>query len=211
MSGDTKMKIAKVGSWIAAGASLLSLVGAVHADSAMGSMDMSRYGGPVYTGAPALAVTASLVKAGGGADNFSIATALTSMVGPKLVTAEVNKLTTQYGSDKVTQWITTFNFAVGDALKIATADGVTLPNATLSGKPLAVTLVKAGLDKHGIFYTEYLLDKAVTHNIHNQVMNDIDAKYGGDVDTDYHAISNQAMVDLAHALGYPNVQVASLH
>jgi hypothetical protein len=207
------MKIGKLTSCIAAGSALLSFAGisAVHADTAMGAMDMSRYGGPVYTGAPALAVTASLVKAGGGADNFSIATALTSMVGPKLVTAEVNKLTTQYGSDKVAQWITTFNFAVGDALKIATADGVTLPAPTLSGKQLAVTLVKAGLDKNGTFYTEYLLDKAVTHGIHNQVMNDIDAKYGGDVDTDYHAISNQAMVDLAHALGYPSVQVASLH
>lgn len=207
------MKNKQVGNLIAAGTVVLALAcaGAVHADSSMGSMDMSRYGGPVYSGPPALAVTASLVKAGGGADNFSIATALTSMVGPKLVTAEVNKLTTQYGSDKVTQWITTFNFAVGDALKIATADGVTLPDATLSGKKLAVTLVKAGLDKNGTFYTEYLLDKAVTHNIHEQVMNDIDAKYGGDADTDYHAISNQAMADLAHALGYTNVQVASLH
>ncbi len=48
----------------AAGALLAA--GAVRAQDAMGGMDMekSRYGGPVYSGAPALAVTASLVKAG---------------------------------------------------------------------------------------------------------------------------------------------------
>lgn len=38
---------------------------------------MNRYGGPVYAGAPALGVTASLVRARGGAGHFSIATALT--------------------------------------------------------------------------------------------------------------------------------------
>jgi len=174
-------------------------------------MDMSRYGGPVYTGAPALNVTASLVEAGGGADNFSIATALTNMVGADTVNAEVAKLTKQYGKDKVDSWITVFNFAVNDALAIATKAGVTLPKSDLSGKDLAATLVKAGLDKHGTFYTEYMLDKAVSHKIHDQVMDDIDAKYGSVADSDYHAISNQAMVDLAHALGYTKVKLADFH
>ena len=174
-------------------------------------MDMSRYGGPVYKGAPALAVTASLVQAGGGPEDFSIATALTSMVGPSLVKAEVGKLTKQYGKARVGSWITVFNFAVTDALKKATAAGVTLPEATLHGKALAATLVKAGLDKKGTFYTEYLLDKAVTHNIHEGVMEDIDTKYGAKADTDYHRITNQAMVDLAHALGAKSVKVARLH
>ena len=175
------------------------------------AMDMARYGGPVYNGAPALDVTASLVKAGGGAEGFSIATALTSMVGDKLVGAEVGKLTKQYGKAKVGSWIEVFNFAVGDALKIATAAGVTLPDGSLSGKELAATLVGAGLDKKGTFYTEYLLDKAVTHKIHVQVMEDIDAKYGAAADTNYHAVTNQAMVDLAHALGKTSVKVARLH
>lgn len=171
---------------------------------------MSRYGGPVWTGAPALNVTASLVSAGGGAGNFSIATALTSMVGPDLVTGEVTKLTKQYGKEKVDSWITVFNFAVDDALDKATAAGVTLPSPDLSGKQLAATLVTAGLDKHGVFYTEYLLDKAVTHNIHMAVMDDIDSKYGPNADTSYHAITNQAMVDLAHALG-AKAKLAKLH
>ena len=179
--------------------------------SGMKGMEMSRYGGPVYSGPPALAVTASLVKAGGGPKDFSAAQALTSMAGPALVKAEVAKLTHQYGKAQVTSWLTVFNFAVKDALAKATAAGVTLPNATLSGKTLAATLVKAGTDSHGTFYTEYLLDKAVTHKIHVAVMNDIDAKYGANADVNYHRITNQAMVDLGHALGDKNLKVASLH
>ncbi len=177
----------------------------------MGGMDMARYGGPTYTGAPALPVTASLVQAGGGPESFSIATALTAMVGADTVTAEVGKLTKQYGKARVGSWIKVFDFAVKDGLAIATKAGVTLPDGTLEGKELATTLVKAGLDKKGVFYTEYLLDKAVTHKIHMQVMNDIDAKFGAKADTDYHRITNQAMVDVAHALGAKTVKVAALH
>jgi len=177
----------------------------------MSGMDMSRYGGPVYTGDPALTVTASLVQAGGGPAKFSIATALTSMVGADAVNGEVAKLTKQYGKDKVGSWITVFNYAVGDALKIATKAGVKLPEGNLTGTDLAKTLVTAGLDKDGTFYTEYLLDKAVSHKIHEQVMDDIDKKFGGEADTNYHAISNQAMVDLAHALGVNDVKLPVFH
>ena len=201
----------KLGLALTAVAAAAVCLGAPSAQAKTMRMDMSRYGGPVYNGAPALAVTASLVQAGGGADGFSIATALTSMVGPDLVKAEVGKLTKQYGKARVGSWITVFNFAVTDALQKATAAGVTLPDATLSGKDLAATLVKAGLDKKGTFYTEFLLDKAVTHKIHEAVMGDIDTKYGAKADTDYHRITNQAMVDLAHALGAKTVKVASLH
>jgi len=175
------------------------------------AMDMSRYGGPVYEGAPALTVTASLVKAGGGPAHFSAAKALTSMVGGKLVGAEVGKLTKQYGAAKVKSWLTVFDYAVHDALAHATKAGVKLPKGNLSGKALAVSLVKAGLDKDGTFYVEYMLDKAVSHKIHDAVMDDIDNKFGGKADSDYHAITNQAMYDLAHALGAKTVKLSSFH
>jgi hypothetical protein len=181
--------------------------------SSMGEMH-GRFGGPVYTGAAALDVTAALVAAGGGAANYSTATALTSMVGKDTVNAEVAKLSKQYGQDKVTQWLKTFDFAVTDALKIATNAGVKLPApAPLQGKDLAVGLVKAGLDKDGAFQIELLLDKAVSHNIHVAVMNDIDknAAFGKGDDLTYHLISNQAFYDLAQALGAKSVKIAALH
>jgi hypothetical protein len=171
----------------------------------------ARYGGPSYGGKPALEVTASLVMAGGGPENFSIATALTNMVGEKLVTAEVEKLTKQYGAEKVKTWIEVFNFAVKDALRIATEAGVKLPEGKIKGKKLAETLVKAGLDKDGTFYTEFLLDKAVSNAIHHKVMDNIDAKFSVEADGIYHQITNQAMYDLAQARGVKKVKLASFH
>ena len=189
---------------------------AVAGTTGNGSMgQQGRFGGPVYTGAPALTVTASLVKAGGGADHFSTATALVSMVGKDTVDAEVGKLQKQYGKDAVTQWLAVFDFAVTDSLKHATAAGVKLPDPDpmLTGKDLASTLVKAGTASDGTFQIEFLLDKAVSHDIHNAVMDDIDANssFGKHADLMYHTISNQAFYDLAQALGATSVKLAPLH
>lgn len=183
-------------------------------DTMVGGKMMSRYGGPIYSGAPALSVTAALVAAGGGPAHFSTATALTAMVGKATVAAEVKKLSAQYGAANVAQWLKTFDFAVTDALKIATAAKVSLPapDPKMTGKALATTLVKAGTAPDGTFQIEYLLDKAVSHKIHVQVMDDIDANpaYGKKVDLQYHEISNQAFYDVAEALG-ASVKLSSLH
>jgi hypothetical protein len=182
--------------------------------SDMGTLH-GRFGGPVYDGAPALTVTAALVKAGGGAASFSTAKALVSMLGADTVNAEVGKLTKQYGKDEVGTWLKTFDFAVADSLKIATAAGVTLPDppGDLTGAKLAQTLVSAGTASDGTFQIEFLLDKAVSHKIHVQVMNDIDANrdLGKLADLRYHQISNQAFYDVAQALGMKSVKLADLH
>jgi hypothetical protein len=171
----------------------------------------NRFGGPVHTGAPALAVTASLVEAGGGPANFSIAKALVSMGGEELVKAEVGKLTKQYGEEKVKSWRNVFDYAVNEALKIATEAKIALPKGKLSGKKLASALVTAGLDKAKTFYTCSMLDKVVSHGIHEEVMNRIDAKFGSEANSNYHAITNQAMFDLAQVLGMKKVKLAELH
>jgi hypothetical protein len=182
--------------------------------SDMGTMH-GRFGGPVYSGAPALTVTAALVKAGGGPASFSTAKALVSMLGADTVNAEVGKLTKQYGKDEVGTWLKTFDFAVADSLKIATAAGISLPDAPsdLNGAKLAQTLVSAGTASDGTFQIEFLLDKAVSHKIHVQVMNDIDADkdLGKLTDLHYHQISNQAFYDVAQALGMKSVKLADLH
>jgi len=182
--------------------------------SEMGTMH-GRFGGPVFDGAPALTVTAALIKAGGGAAGFSTAKALVSMLGADTVNAEVAKLSKQYGKDEVGTWLKTFDFAVADSLKIASAAGIKLPDAPadLTGSKLASTLVSAGTDSDNTFQIEFLLDKAVSHKIHVQVMNDIDADndLGKLADLRYHQISNQAFFDVAQALGLKNVKLADLH
>ncbi|MDQ2731940.1 MAG: hypothetical protein M3Y56_09795 [Armatimonadota bacterium] len=175
------------------------------------AMPRSRFGGPVYTGDPMLKLTSSLVAAGGGGDNFSTARALSVMVGDTLLTQEVDKLTKQYGKQQIDTWLSVFDFVVIDGLKEATAAGVQLPDSTQTGMQLATALVGQGVGPQDTFYTELLLDKLVSHGIHMKVMEDIDAQYSPAADADYHRITNQAMFDLAQALGARSVKLARFH
>jgi hypothetical protein len=163
----------------------------------------TRFGGSccVYTGVPALAVTLSMVEAGGGANNFNTVTLLKTLTGP-LFNAEVAKLTKQYGEAQVAQFLKTFDFVVNDSLRIVTAKKIALPSQPnpdpKDGKALATALWDAGQTGEG-FNVEVMLDRAVSHPIHIAVMKDIDAKYGLAVDAQYHAILTTAMKDLAAA------------
>jgi hypothetical protein len=195
-------------------ASLSLLLGSGAALAAGGSGDtMNWFGGPVYSGAPALPVTAALVKAGGGAAHFKFSTALVSMLGQKTVNAEVAKLEKQYGKKAVTSFINGMTFDVDDALKRATEKGIKLPTAPadLAGVKLAKTLVSAGTVPDGTFWAGYLFDKALSHDLHVQVMADVDTKYNHEVDENTHKILNQAMYDVAQALGAKDVKLATLH
>lgn len=104
-------------------------------------------------------------------------------------------------------------FAVNDGRERATAAGVKLPAAPadLNGVKLARTLVTAGMIDDGTWWSGYLFDKALSHDIHLQVMQDIDAKFGHGADENTHKILNQAMYDVAQALKVPDVKLASLH
>lgn len=163
-------------------------------------MKPSRFSGPgVYTGKPALQVTLSMIGAGGGPSDFKTVTLLKTLTGGKF-NSEVGKLTKQYGKQKIANFITVFQFIVSDTLKIVNQKHIALPKAPdpnpHNGPALAAALWNAGQTGSG-FNVEVLLDRAVSHPIHVQVMNDIDAKYGIAADADYHAILNTAMHDLA--------------
>jgi hypothetical protein len=182
------------------------------------SMGMAEHGMPAggdgytFNGKPDLAATISLVKAGGGPANFSLAKALTAMVGPALTTAEVNKLTKQYGASAVKRFVTVQNFAVQNAAATAIAAGVKFPNSNISGHTLAARLVMLGVPgNNGAYFTGTMLDHLVTNKIHESTMDAIDAKYGKGADANYHKISNQAFYDLAQALGAKTVKLASFH
>ncbi|HEX3467552.1 MAG TPA: hypothetical protein VHT05_05685 [Candidatus Elarobacter sp.] len=166
--------------------------------------------GVTYTGAPDLQAAISLVTAGGPAGNFSIVKALTALAGAKTANAEVAKLTKQYGKAKVASFVAVQNFAVNDAVKIATAAGVTFPKPMLTGAALAKRVVGLGL-VDGTYYEGTQLDHLVTHKIHEQVMDDIDQKFGAAADGNYHRIADQAHYDLAQALGVTSVMLAAYH
>lgn len=194
------------------GATALLFSATAFAADSYGSATTNWFGGPIYEGEPALQATAALVKAGGGADNFDFSKALVSMLGEQTVNAEVAKLTKQYSKEDVTNFIDGMTFAVSDGLTRATEAGVELPEAPadLEGAKLAKALVKAGTAPDGTFWSGYLFDQALSHTIHVQVMADIDAESGHTADAHTHYILNQAMYDVAQALGMKDVKLGTV-
>jgi hypothetical protein len=179
----------------------------------MQSTPMNEFGGPMYTGKPALPVTVAFVMAGGGPNNFSLVTALNSMLGQQATNAEVQKLTQQYGKERVQKWVKGINYAVKITLNTLKQKGMQLPApADLQGKQLAMALVKAGTDpRTHIFWAGLLFDHALSHPIHEKVMAKSDQNYSKAWDGNYHQITNQAFYDLAQALGMTNVKLAPYH
>lgn len=195
---------------VAAGPVLAETINSTEVTQEQSAINM--FGGPIYTGEPALAVTAALVKAGGGAEHFSFASALVSMLGEETVNAEVAKLTKQYGEEEVNTFISGMDMAIGFGLKRASEAGIIMPEpADLSGVDLAKTLVDAGVAPDGAFWSGYLFDKALSNTLHNQVMADINTSAGYEADKITHKILNQAMYDVAQALQMQDVQLADLH
>ncbi|HEY0797720.1 MAG TPA: hypothetical protein VGD50_01150 [Candidatus Baltobacteraceae bacterium] len=166
--------------------------------------------GASYAGAPDLQAAISLVTAGGAPEHFSLVMALTNLAGAATATAEVNKLTKQYGKTRVGSFVELQDFAVDDAVRLALAAGVKFPKPMLHGTVLAKRVVGLGL-LNGTYYEGYQLDHLVTNGIHEHVMSDIDSKYGKLADANYHLIADQAHYDLAHALGVTSVKLASYH
>ena len=184
-------------------AGMALLGGGAFAQSSMSSGDAkARFGGSVYTGAPDLPLTLSMVMAGGGPSNFKTTT-LVGVLAGKNADAEVAKLTKQYGADNVKMYLATFDFVVNDALKRATEAGVKLPSTPSpdpkDGAALTAALYKAGVDPKIGYNVEYMLDHLVSHPIHDQVMDDIDAKFGKTADGVYHSVTLVVFQDLKKA------------
>lgn len=174
---------------------------------------MNWFGGPIYNGEPALKATAALVRAGGSADDFSFAQALVAMLGQDMVNAEIAKLKRQYGEDDVQLFINGMDYAINTGLQLAAQAGITLPDAPadLRGTKLAKALVKAGTAPDGTFWAGRLFDVAISHKLHNAVMANIEANLGHYPDKITHKILNQAMYDVAQALGMNEVKLAPFH
>jgi len=166
------------------------------------TMQQARYGGSVYSGAPDLPLTLSMVEAGGGPGHFKTAT-LVGVLAGKDANAEVAKLTKQYGADGVKKYLAVFDFVVNDAVKRATEAGVKFPATPnpdpKDGAALTAALYKAGIDPKIGYNVEYMLDRLVSHPIHDQVMDDIDAKYGKATDGLYHSVTLVVFGDLKQA------------
>ncbi|MHB8634864.1 MAG: hypothetical protein ACYC96_00155 [Fimbriimonadaceae bacterium] len=170
-----------------------------------------RYGGGMYLGAPTLDVTAAMVRAGGGASDFSIKRALVVAAGKDWATSELSHLNAKYGAAKMRRWTETFNFAVTDSQRKNARAGVVMPTAHMQARPLAMAMVNAGVDKNHLFTTDLWMDRTESHNVHMKVMSDMDKQYGSDADADWHQVSNRLFYDLALHLNMKQVKLAGFH
>ena len=172
---------------------------AAQAQSTDGKARFSSAG--VYAGAPDLPLTLSMIVAGGGPTDFK-STALVGTLAGASTKAEVAKLSTQFGAKKLQSFLTIFDFVVSDSLRLVNEKKIALPKDPQpdpkDGKALSAALYTAGVEG-GRYNVEIMLDHLVSHPIHVQVMDDIDAKYGRSADADYHVVLTQAILDLKAA------------
>lgn len=163
---------------------------------------MNRFGGPSYFGTPAVDVTAAFIKAGGGAGSFSMVRAFSSMIGDTVLQSELGKLRARFGDRDTDRFVHIFDFAVSDAWKRAGENNLVLPApGALEGHDLAQAIVTTGTTDSRYFFTGFLLDKLLTHKVHQQVLSDIDVKYGANDNETFNTIANAFFVDLAHQIG----------
>ena len=170
-----------------------------------------RYGGGMDLGAPTLNVTASMVRAGGGAANFSFEQALRNGGGDAWVTTELSQLGEKYGRKKVRLWLETTEFAVTDSLTKCTEAGIVMPHSEMHGRQLGMAMVNAGVDNNHQFTSDLWMDRTESHAVNLKVLNDLDKQYGSDADADCHMIGNQFFFDLAVHLNMTQVKLAGFH
>ncbi len=161
---------------------------------------LTRFSAPgVYTGAPDVPLTLSMTLAGGGPEHFATVPLIKILAGSK-TDAEVAALREKFGHQAVQAFVAILPFAVDDSLRIVKQKGIALPSkphpSPQDGEALAGALWAAGQTGHS-FNVEVMFDRTLSHDIHIQVMKDIDAKYGIAQDADLQAVLNQAMHDLA--------------
>ncbi len=161
---------------------------------------------PINNGSPNLALTLAVVSAGGGAATFDARKLMAVLTGNGPLTEnETASLTKRFGAANVASFYTTFGFVIADGLAEAAKEGIALPATPLpdpaDGPALAAALYAAGATPRANFDVEYLLDTLVSHPIHVQIMNDIDADptLGFKADANYHAVFAQALLDLKPA------------
>jgi hypothetical protein len=185
------------GSALLLGAALLSTLAPLRADAPRARFSNVES----YVGAPNLPLTLSMIEAGGGPADFKTVKLVGVLAGAQ-TSAEVKKLTDEYGAKDVGSFLDVFNYVVSDALRIVTEKKIALPStpdpSPTDGKALSAALLKAGTSPQG-FDVEYMLDNLVSHPIHVQVMLDIDKKFGRYADANYHTVLQTAMTDLKGA------------
>jgi hypothetical protein len=156
----------------------------------------------VYHGQPDLALTVSVVTAGGGPQSFSTLRLLRSVAGPNLA-RELRVLKNRHGAQAVADMPVTLDFLIDDALRVVTAKHIVLPAPNpppASRHALVRAMWFAGVS-HNSFDVGTMLERMLSHQVHHAIMADTDANpsIGHARNESAHILLAEMMNDLAAA------------
>jgi hypothetical protein len=148
-----------------------------------------------------LALSVSMNLAGGGPDKFSTDKLIGALFG-KQKAAELAKLRRQLGSATVSTFFAVSDFAVPDAMSLVQKNNMTLPDdpvpAPDNTKALTAALYRAG-SSGGTFSVDAMLDNMLSQPVRDQLVADIDKKFGVHGRASYYAVLTQLGSDLHSA------------
>ena len=161
-------------------------------------------GAAVYHGFPHLHLTMAVVDAGGGSKHFDSHRLVHRLAGTGAA-AENAKIVRQYGNARVAAFYGVFTFAVDDALKKAHNMLIPLPKTAqpnpADGTALASALYHAGMTNAGRYDVGYMLEVLMSHQIHHDIMGDMDRTFTPPVNADFHVILTTVMHDVGREYG----------
>jgi hypothetical protein len=154
-----------------------------------------------YYGAPDLALTSSMIAAGGGPAHFSSQKLFLFVAGPSANT-EAASLTKRYGAKNVQQFFVTFDSFVDRAVGIVEQKHIALPPPDHeNGEHLARSLYAAGVMPDGRYDVGYMIEHLLSRKMHVALMQEVNADpaIGPQQNAEFHIILTSAMQDLHRA------------
>lgn len=152
-----------------------------------------------YVGTPDLAVTASIVQAGGGPQHYDSGTMFRVLAG-RLAGLEMMKLRMQFGRPRVDAFLKSFDFAIAALLHDRSLE--LPPQGSLDlqdGRGVARALLARGTQPSGAYDVGYMLDHLLSHDLHARICTELDARYGDGSSQNYHQILAQVIADMKRA------------
>jgi len=148
-----------------------------------------------------VSLTCSLLQMGGGKDFFSSKKALKLALGREKADAEITKLEGQFGEGKVYRFFAIADYVFPAAYRSASVHYGTSYYPDTIGRSLARDLINAGKDSSNNFSSERQLERIMGKEIHHELMNSIEERFGEGSTKDFHMVLDQLSRDMAPDAG----------
>lgn len=154
----------------------------------------------IYHGFPHLHLMVAVVAAGGGFKHFEARQLVTALAGSD-ADAENASLVKRFGTERVDSFYRVFTYAVNDATKKAHNMLIPIPKSgqpdPADGPAVAAALYGAGTPPGKRFDVGYMLEAIMSHQIHHNIMGDMDRTFTPAANADFHVILTAVMHDLS--------------